>query len=315
MAAHRRGRTRRPRPGASHRGSCSAPRWPTAPDFTVRKTGAGWRVRGDKPERWVRQTDFTQRRGRRLPGRPARPARRRGPSCSRRAPSRATACSSARATTPWSSTSSRHRGRGRGAGTSRRGPAVPRRAPGRPPPPRHAAAIADRLPGETRADVARRLAAVGVEVSEDELARLDAEDSSRGTSEAGDPDGSASPDVGRVRTLAGRRLMSRAEVLHATRIVVKVGSSSLTDARRRGHRRRRRPGAGRRAGRAARSRAARSSWSPPGAIAAGLAPLGLSRRPRDLATQQAAAASARGCWCPATPRRSPATASWRARCC
>ena len=28
-------------------------------DFTVRATGAGWRVRGVKPERWVRQTDFS----------------------------------------------------------------------------------------------------------------------------------------------------------------------------------------------------------------------------------------------------------------
>ncbi len=27
--------------------------------FTVKETGAGWRVRGTKPERWVRQTDFT----------------------------------------------------------------------------------------------------------------------------------------------------------------------------------------------------------------------------------------------------------------
>jgi GTPase len=27
-------------------------------EFTVRQTGAGWRVRGEKPERWVRQTDF-----------------------------------------------------------------------------------------------------------------------------------------------------------------------------------------------------------------------------------------------------------------
>ncbi len=29
------------------------------PDFTVKETGEGWRVRGTKPERWVRQTDFT----------------------------------------------------------------------------------------------------------------------------------------------------------------------------------------------------------------------------------------------------------------
>ncbi|WP_188111409.1 GTPase ObgE [Nocardioides antri] len=28
-------------------------------EFTIRKTGAGWRVRGTKPERWVRQTDFS----------------------------------------------------------------------------------------------------------------------------------------------------------------------------------------------------------------------------------------------------------------
>jgi GTP-binding protein len=28
-------------------------------EFTVRETGEGWRVRGEKPERWVRQTDFS----------------------------------------------------------------------------------------------------------------------------------------------------------------------------------------------------------------------------------------------------------------
>jgi GTPase len=30
-----------------------------ADDFSVTQTSEGWRVRGDKPERWVRQTDFT----------------------------------------------------------------------------------------------------------------------------------------------------------------------------------------------------------------------------------------------------------------
>jgi GTPase len=29
------------------------------PEFTIRETGEGWRVRGTKPERWVRQTDFS----------------------------------------------------------------------------------------------------------------------------------------------------------------------------------------------------------------------------------------------------------------
>lgn len=28
-------------------------------DFTIRETGEGWRVRGEKPERWIRQTDFS----------------------------------------------------------------------------------------------------------------------------------------------------------------------------------------------------------------------------------------------------------------
>jgi GTP-binding protein len=35
---------------------------PTAeggPEFTVKETGEGWRVLGEKPERWVRQTDFS----------------------------------------------------------------------------------------------------------------------------------------------------------------------------------------------------------------------------------------------------------------
>ena len=30
-----------------------------AGDFTVTETGEGWRVRGEKPERWIRQTDFS----------------------------------------------------------------------------------------------------------------------------------------------------------------------------------------------------------------------------------------------------------------
>ena len=37
------------RPGSSTSG----------PDFTVKETGEGWRVRGEKPERWIRQTDFS----------------------------------------------------------------------------------------------------------------------------------------------------------------------------------------------------------------------------------------------------------------
>jgi GTPase len=35
------------------------PRAQAGPDFVVSRHGDGWRVRGDKPERWVRQTDFS----------------------------------------------------------------------------------------------------------------------------------------------------------------------------------------------------------------------------------------------------------------
>ncbi|GIJ44618.1 glutamate 5-kinase [Virgisporangium aliadipatigenens] len=84
----------------------------------------------------------------------------------------------------------------------------------------------------------------------------------------------------------------RAQVTTARRIVVKVGSSSLTTA----------------AGGLDRARVdalvdalSGGRPSPPevvlvssGAIAAGLAPLGLARRPRDLATQQAAASVGQG---------------------
>ena len=86
--------------------------------------------------------------------------------------------------------------------------------------------------------------------------------------------------------------MTREQVRSARRVVVKVGSSSLTTA----------------AGgidpdrlsalvdtlAAAHGRGAEVVLVSSGAIAAGLAPLGLARRPRDLATQQAAASVGQG---------------------
>ena len=59
------GRDRRAGPGREARSSrrsasCCARRRPTAAtSFTVTETGEGWRVRGEKPERWIRQTDFS----------------------------------------------------------------------------------------------------------------------------------------------------------------------------------------------------------------------------------------------------------------
>ncbi|WP_340539626.1 glutamate 5-kinase [Nocardioides sp. GXZ039] len=86
--------------------------------------------------------------------------------------------------------------------------------------------------------------------------------------------------------------LSRAEVAQARRVVVKVGSSSLTTAE-----------GGidpDRLGRlveslaAARARGVEVVLVSSGAIAAGLAPLGMPRRPRVLAAQQAAAAVGQG---------------------
>ncbi len=86
--------------------------------------------------------------------------------------------------------------------------------------------------------------------------------------------------------------MPRTALVKAQRLVVKVGSSSLTS-----------PDGGLDVGRlvalvnsvAARHRAGDSIvLVSSGAIAAGMAPLGLTRRPRDLATQQAAASVGQG---------------------
>jgi glutamate 5-kinase len=87
-------------------------------------------------------------------------------------------------------------------------------------------------------------------------------------------------------------MSDREGIASAARIVVKIGSSSLTTAE-----------GGIDPGRvralvdalaAARGRGAEVVLVSSGAIAAGLAPLGLSRRPRDLASQQAAASVGQG---------------------
>jgi glutamate 5-kinase len=80
----------------------------------------------------------------------------------------------------------------------------------------------------------------------------------------------------------------RAQVAAASRVVVKVGSSSLTTAE--GGIDPVRLGALVDALAGLRARGAEAVLVSSGAIAAGLAPLDLPRRPRDLATQQAAAA-------------------------
>jgi glutamate 5-kinase len=84
----------------------------------------------------------------------------------------------------------------------------------------------------------------------------------------------------------------RAAVLQARRVVVKVGSSSLTTAT--GGIDPARVSALVDTVAALQGRGAEVVLVSSGAIAAGLAPLGLARRPRDLATQQAAASVGQG---------------------
>ncbi|WP_422631891.1 glutamate 5-kinase [Pseudokineococcus basanitobsidens] len=87
-------------------------------------------------------------------------------------------------------------------------------------------------------------------------------------------------------------MRGRADLASARRVVVKVGSSSLTSAA--GGLDEDRLGALVTALQAVRGRGGQVVLVSSGAIAAGLAPLGLVRRPRDLATQQAAASVGQG---------------------
>jgi glutamate 5-kinase len=87
-------------------------------------------------------------------------------------------------------------------------------------------------------------------------------------------------------------VIKRAQVAHASRVVVKVGSSSLTTAE--GGIDPDRLAALVDALAGVRARGAEVVLVSSGAIAAGLAPLDLPRRPRDLATQQAAASVGQG---------------------
>ena len=64
-------------------------------DFEVVATDEGWRVRGTKPERWVRQTDFSNEEAVGFLADRLEPARRRGQARASWAPRRATRSSSA----------------------------------------------------------------------------------------------------------------------------------------------------------------------------------------------------------------------------
>ena len=172
------------------------------------------------------------------------------PGCSQLGAVEGDTCSSATPTTPWSSTSSP------ASTPAPRCSAAAARTSGstrRVRPPAAAATIDEAMPdrgeGETRADVARRLDSPTADDEPDRLRRRP-----RPTLAADDPGATQRRMTGRGPARAGRR--------GAARVVVKVGSSSLTTAaggidpervRRAGRRARRRP----------RRAAPRSCWSPP----------------------------------------------------
>ena len=196
-----------------------------------------------------------QRRGRRLPRRPAQPARRRGAAGQGRRP--------------------RGRRRHRSAGSPSTGcrPCPPGRSRSRSPPAWAAAAPTARIDAPHRVRAEERLAAK-------KARRMPYELSERTWTRRRPPGRTCRDDAGLPRPVR--------EIAGARRVVVKVGSSSLTTL----------PG-GLDAGAARRRwstssapcapRGARSCWSPPARSPPAWRRCGLGGRPRDLATAQAAA--------------------------
>jgi len=95
-----------------------------------------------------------------------------------------------------------------------------------------------------------------------------------------------------MHPVSAAALLDRRQLVDAPRVVVKVGSSSLTDED--GHLDPERLDALVKVLAARRAAGGQVVLVSSGAIAAGIGPLGLSSRPRDLATQQAAASAGQG---------------------
>ena len=246
------------------------PRPAAAPEFTVaRRRASGWRVRGDEARALGPADRLQQRRGRRLPRRPAQPARRRG--------------QAARA---------RRRGGRHGADRRRR----QRRGLRLPPEVEAGAEMLGRRGEDQRFEEPARGAASPRDRRGDGRPRRGRDPRRRGPPARRDrrrhraaptPTAAGPRTTGRVTPATG----GIARPPH--RVVVKVGSSSLTTAAggidparvaRAGRRARRRARARRRGGAGllrARSPPGWRRWR-------------CARRPRDLATQQAAASVGQG---------------------
>ena len=233
----------------------------------------GFIVRGARPERWIRQTAFDNDEAVGYLGRPAGPARRRGGAGRGRGRSRAAPVTIGDVTFDWEPTTPA------GVAVLMSGRGTDRR-----------------LEQDDRVGAAERKAARAERRrhrSDDELRERLAEDD-RSTDTRGD-DGAGSDD--RRRAGAGRRADRCEPVAAVTRAGSwprpggswsRSGSSSLTSLT--GGLDPARLDALVDALAARRAAGSQVVLVSSGAIAAGLAPLGLTRRPRDLATQQAAAA-------------------------
>ena len=274
----------------------------SGPEFTVRQTGEGWRVRGTKPERWVRQTDFTNDEA---VGFLADRLNRLG------VEDKLLALGAEEGDTVLIGEAENavvfdfrpmvdHR---------RRAARPPRR--GRPardravPRPCAAARSTPRWPhrgeNETRADVARRLGVRSTPTTPWCSATTPTGAGPRTTPGRDAPEDDAGVTV-------------REQVAAAARVVVKVGSSSLTTADGGIDPDQVRALVDALAG--VRARGAEVVLVSSGAIAAGpgaARPAAPPGRPGHPAGRRRR--SARGCWCTATTRSSPGTASSPARCC
>ena len=260
-----RGRPRRASRRRSRPGSCCGRRRSTTRGFTVERdpSDGAFVVRGAQAGALGPADRLRQRRGGRLPRRPAGPARRRGRSWPRPAPRRAPRSRSATSRFDWEPTSwpavdvgagrARHRRAAGDADRADRG-----RAAGREPDPARAAST--RTPAES----------------------LDGADDSRRRRRS-----AAAPPTRPRRPAPVDAASGDGRPPRAAGVVVKVGSSSLTTA----------------AGGLDPDRldalvdalaapawppAPRSCWSPPARSRPGSRRSALPRRPRDLATQQAA---------------------------
>ena len=144
---------------------------PGGPDFTVKQTGEGWRVRGEQARALGPADRLHQRRGRRLPRRPAQPARRRGPAARARAPRRATPSliGAAENAVVFDFKPMVDAGRRAARQPARRGrPPRGDRARRAAPPRRSTRRMPTRGEDETRADVARRLGVTDPDATADD---------------------------------------------------------------------------------------------------------------------------------------------------